>query len=464
MDAGLLKKLEALANEYLSPSGGKVEHLIGSGGSAAVFKAIKAGKAIALKVYDPKFLAEDNGPAELKRIELQRQLIGKPCPSLVDTDSVQTILGSCFIEMEYLPWPSLKDSLANVPIESVELLVSRLAQAAIFLEGLGLVHRDIKPENILVSPDFTQIKLIDLGVVRKMDSEEDAADATDHGHRRPFIATAQYSSPEYLFRLEAPSADSWRALTIYQIGGVIHDLVVRRPLFDSEVQTKNKFAVAMAVLRSVPRFPSISPKLLSLAAVASKCLVKDPSLRLKIITWDLFSDTEHESSAAKLNRVAKLSKPRRMAQIEFEQLLAARKKQRKRAIEATAQRIKTAVLASTDGDYRVTSSGKDERTLQIRIGMSATEVVLLEVTFEWDDTNPLSPANVSLKGSVAPAVAAAGEAFKVAEFDPALTDFTIFDEILLTAVADMLVSAADVFAAGSEAEHSDLAKLVMSAK
>ncbi len=214
MKQELLKSLELLADEYLSNTEGKIGKLIGSGGSAAVFKASRSGVPLAVKVYDPKLLSEENGPSELKRIELQRQLIGVSCPSLVSTLDIRSAFGTCFVEMEYLPGPSLKDCLTQIPTDFFKSLVGQLVQAATFLETKGLFHRDIKPENILISPDFSALKLIDLGVVRKKDSEEDAADATDHGHRRPFIATAQYSSPEYLFRLEAPSPDSWRALTM----------------------------------------------------------------------------------------------------------------------------------------------------------------------------------------------------------------------------------------------------------
>ena len=112
------------------------------------------------------------------------------------------------------------------------VLIRHLVNAVRFLDSKEIVHRDIKPENILVNSSFDKLKLIDLGVAREMYGDGDAGDATDHGGKRPFIATAQYSSPEYLFRLEAPSPQLWSALTLYQLGGALHDMVMRRPLFN----------------------------------------------------------------------------------------------------------------------------------------------------------------------------------------------------------------------------------------
>lgn len=464
MNVDLLTTLEALANKYLHTCEGKVEKLIGSGGSAAVFKATKAGQEIALKVYDPKFLAGENGPSELKRIELQRQLIGKPCASLVDTFEVETAFDTCFIEMEFLPWPSLKEALAHVPVEAVESLVGCLVDAVRFLEDYGLVHRDIKPENILVHPEFTQLKVIDLGVIRRTDAEEDAADATDHGHRRPFIATAQYSSPEYLFRLEAPSPESWRALTIYQVGGVIHDLVTRRPIFDQEVQTQNKFAVAIAVLRRQPEFAPIPLPLLALAAVASKCLIKDPALRLKLVSWDMFQKIEKEPAASKLKKLAEVTHARKAAAREQERILAARIKQRRSGIEAISQRVKTALLASTQGEYKVTSYAQDEKTLPMQIALSSGERVYLQVTFGWARIDQAEVAVVTLAGALNAHPALDAESLPVGEFDADSANQALFDEVLLESVTKMIACASDVSATGIKPEKNDLAAILQNTK
>ena len=213
---------------------------------------------VALKVYVPSYLSGTGGAAERHRIELQRKLIGHDCSSLIGYRSIAFEESTCFIEMEFLPWQDMSRCLKEIPREAIAPLTQQLVEAVQFLDAAGLVHRDIKPANVLVSPEFDRLVVIDLGVVRETSNEEDRSDGTDHGVLRPFIATAQYSSPEYLFRTTAPSPDLWHALTIYQIGGVLHDLIARRPLFDEEVQTGNRYAVAFAVQQRMPSLDAFS--------------------------------------------------------------------------------------------------------------------------------------------------------------------------------------------------------------
>ena len=68
----------------------------------------------------------------------------------------------CFVEMEYLPWETLKSQVGQVPDAVVPTLLAQLVGAVRFLEDKSVVHHDIKPENILVAPDFSSLKLIDL--------------------------------------------------------------------------------------------------------------------------------------------------------------------------------------------------------------------------------------------------------------------------------------------------------------
>jgi eukaryotic-like serine/threonine-protein kinase len=456
MTPTLLASLEDLAKQYIANYHGTIEKLIGNGGSAAVFKASTPKATIALKVYDPKFLAGDNGPSERKRIELQQKLIGQTCSSLVDTLKIETVFDTCFVAMEFLPWQSLKDCLASVPDEAVDALVTQLVQTVVFFESVGLVHRDIKPENILVSPDFKQLKVIDLGVVRKVDSEEDDASSTDHGQRRPFIATAQYSSPEYLFRLEAPSADSWRALTIYQVGGVIHDLVLKRPLFNEAVETNNKFAVAMAVLKKTPDFSSVPAPLRSLANIASQCLIKDPNFRLQLISWDLFDQAPANNAQEQLKRLAEITRLRKNTQAALAKSIVTRSKQRKTALEGISQRMKSAILIGTGGTYPVNSSAENDSVVQIKITALASEIIDFRINFEWDDTGLTDIARVGLRSGLNCEPSNNSEVMPLTEFNVENSDKSIFDEILLKGIVTLLDQATKLHALDHLTKSDDL--------
>ena len=63
---------------------GEPEYL-GSGGSAAVYRVNCATGAHVFKGFNPLFFRENSCAAERRRLEIQRQLIGHQCPSLVQT-------------------------------------------------------------------------------------------------------------------------------------------------------------------------------------------------------------------------------------------------------------------------------------------------------------------------------------------------------------------------------------------
>lgn len=152
-----------------------------------------------------------------------------------------------------------------------------------------MIHRDLKPENILISPDKSEIKIIDLGVLREISPEEDRIDLTDFGDHRPFLATAQYSSPEYLFRTKEPSEDLWKALNIYQLGAIVYDLINGFHIFSESMTLGNRYALALDVLA---KKPVVSQKAYDnfprLAKLCDKSLVKDPDLRLNLVSVEEF--------------------------------------------------------------------------------------------------------------------------------------------------------------------------------
>jgi serine/threonine protein kinase len=258
--------------------GWHIDKAHGFGKSAVVMGGAKEGTRGAVKVFHPELIELFGRDVQLERIRREKSLIGFTHPNLV------TILdgGEChttshlYVAMEELSWGNLRENLDGVPAAYFRQIISQLAEAARALEGRGLAHRDIKPENIAISPDFKRIKLLDLGVLRPAG----VSTLTDV-NARPFIGTLRYSSPEYLQRLEEDSTEGWRALTIYQIGAVLHDLLMRRELFSAESEPFS--ALVQAVLTSVP---SVHNEDAELARLCKYCLVKSPATRLKLVSWN----------------------------------------------------------------------------------------------------------------------------------------------------------------------------------
>ncbi|MBV7563677.1 protein kinase [Pseudomonas sp. sia0905] len=309
--------------KYLANKPGyELLNYVTSGGSAAIFKIKCSGGIRAVKVFDPKFISSEEGSKEQQRLELQRRLINHNCEYLVQTFFIETAEDTAFVEMEFVDWPQLKEVLKGVPDAAVAPLIQQLVSVVQYLNSLGLVHRDIKPENIHVTSDWSQLKLLDLGVVRELDPGPDAGE-TDQGNLRPFLATAQYSSPEYLFRLDAPSEKLWEALNFYQVGAVLHDLIMKEPIFNAEMEAGNRWLLAKAVLIKTPSFIDANMgRLSSLKSLASRCLSKDMELRLSIVSWSDFKFSPEGDSMlslqARLARKSQSSAQQAQRVLEFD--------------------------------------------------------------------------------------------------------------------------------------------------
>lgn len=283
-------RVEEIARALSEERGWGAPRFIDAGNSAAVFEVqVPNHGAAALKVYDPQFFAGDNAVIETKRVELQAQLKGHGNPHLIDMIETGSISGdgTWYILMEYCPWPSLSSRLGSVPNSKVPMLIKKLASAVIFLDQKGLVHRDIKPANIVVSEDFSDLKLLDLGVMRRASTDE--GNGTDGDAKRRFIATAQYSPPEYLLREEADGEDGFKALNIYQVGAVLHDMIMKRPIFNEEASTENRYRLFRAVSNRRPYIenPDLPARIISLCKAA---INKDPHQRIASVRLEDFCE------------------------------------------------------------------------------------------------------------------------------------------------------------------------------
>lgn len=463
MKADDIKGARVLGEQYVARrGGGTLGAQLGDGGSAVVFKWEQGDVVRALKVYDPKFLASESAPAERHRLQLQARLIGQHCPSMIDTLAVEEDLGTCFLTMEFFAGDELKKVLGKVPDAAVPSLVHQLVEAVRFLERFGLVHRDIKPENILVSADFSQLKLLDLGVVREISAEEERVDATDQGPRRPFIATAQYSSPEYLFRLEAPSADLWKALTLYQVGGVLHDLVCKRPLFEKSVAADNKYALAMAVMREAPSFDGISADVAEWAALAARCLTKDSALRLQVVDWPDF-EMKQESPRDQLKRALMARAATTDRAIVDETRVHALRRNRENRVVSIVQDLRQTLVKEYSPHIRVTELPIHEGRAGVFLSLADEPLgVELAIEFGWESGVRENFAAVRLAAIATRDHGGAelsGERRVIGEIDLEGVGQGVLLESLVNTTSEILVKHGALAATGNVSESADLVAL-----
>ena len=264
--------------------GWQLAECIGYGKSALVFRALKGTQSGAVKVFDRELVEKFGKDAQRERVLREKSLVGKHHPNLIEIlDAGEDVDRDLFfVVMALFPGKNLAEALAAVPHDRVHALIAQIAAAArVLLEEQQLAHRDIKPENVGVSEDYSTAMLLDLGVLRPVGFSS----ITDQSGQRTFIGTLQYSPPELLQREEQDSIDGWRAVTFYQLGGVLHDLLTRAPLFSDDLTPYGRLVEAVSHTIVTIQAPGAAPELRMLA---QDCLVKDPLLRLQLVTWERF--------------------------------------------------------------------------------------------------------------------------------------------------------------------------------
>ena len=275
--------------------GWELTRKIGEGASAWVFLAERGDGFVgppterrALKIFKPWLTERYAESVQEARIQRQLALKGVKHPHLIEVldGGRDGENGYFFLFMGYLDQPTLSKVIGRVPVERIAPLMAQVASAAKFLEGYGFVHRDIKPDNIVIDDRFRSATLLDFGVLLPLEGST----LTDHhSDRQTFLGTVRWSPPEFLKRIEEPEAEGYRAITFYQLGAVLHDLLVGERMF-SGIKDEPRASLIEAVLNAPPDFSRVKAGAIpELVDLAKRCLAKEPRDRLESVTWDSFA-------------------------------------------------------------------------------------------------------------------------------------------------------------------------------
>ncbi len=357
--------------------GWELEKPIGSGKTAVVFRARRGDELAALKVYHPELTPDSQTRAELEqRIERQVELSKAPHKHLVAIHgggrSESTSL--YYLVMEFIDAPNLGELVPEFSRDKIRHVIGAVAAAAKHLEENGLAHRDIKPENVCVAPDYGRVVLLDLGVVRPISAE---GEVTDQSDVRPFLGTLRYSPPEFLLREETDSMEGWRAVTFYQLGGILHDMIMRRVLFEGHSTPYAR--LVRAVQDETPKFEGADVES-DLLDLARNCLVKDPVLREKLVSWGDFDErpAEEPSTATRLRIRRRIE---RQAQVQVQASLGADpsgdRRAKQRELEKLTRELDLAICNACASDVECFHP----REIRSSSPRSGDDVVTIEVLF-----------------------------------------------------------------------------------
>ena len=211
-----------------------VLEFIDHGKSAAVFKCQKDDTLYAIKIFDNELVERFGHEMQLKRISQEIGLKDHKLSNLVKIvdGGNATVNGSqyLFIVMEYVNGMNLSKFIQSRPYNDdfiVKVIQVLFSVSEALLSQHNTAHRDIKPENIMVNEEG-EIVLMNLGVLKLIGT----ASFTDH-EEKEFVGTFS-TTCRILTRTEEDTAEGWRAVNLYQIGAVAHDLIKERSYLKTE--------------------------------------------------------------------------------------------------------------------------------------------------------------------------------------------------------------------------------------
>ena len=105
----------------------------------------------------------------------------------------------------------------ELSFDSVVFFGKEILKGLSAIHNSGLVHRDIKSSNILVSEDYSKVKIGDLGIASEIDAEE------------TLTATPKYVAPESYALDGAPD----RRSDLYSLGILLYELMLGKKRFEA---------------------------------------------------------------------------------------------------------------------------------------------------------------------------------------------------------------------------------------
>ena len=237
--------------------------IIGSGGVAVVYRAIRVrdGLQVALKIpFSPD---ETSGRTFLNEMAIWRDL-HHPC--IVEVFD-QNIFPVPYVEMEYIS-RSLRDITYPVAPDRAISIVRDISSALSYAHGAGVIHRDIKPGNVLLT-EQGRAKLTDWGLSRSLYR----ADETKNTSFSLYYATPEQLAPDMY-------GNGDQRTDIYQLGVLLYELICGEPPYIKAGIGE----IFMAIQKNSYRLPSVCNESFSrFDPIITKSLKANPSERFSSI-------------------------------------------------------------------------------------------------------------------------------------------------------------------------------------
>ncbi len=245
----------------------RVYRRLATGGMASVYAAkhVQLGRALVIKVL-LAHLARDGEMRERFRREAEAssQLSHPHICSILDYGELETTV---YLVMPYLGGGSLADLIVRGGTVPPTVAASVCAQVAVALDYAhrhGIVHRDVKPDNILFDEDGNAL-ITDFGI------------ATARFHQRLTMTGRAMGTPHYMSPEQAMGKMVDGRSDLYAVGVILYEMLVGFPPFDGADSYSIGYKHVHEQPASLELVDSRTPP--QLAAIAMRCLAKDPAER-----------------------------------------------------------------------------------------------------------------------------------------------------------------------------------------
>jgi serine/threonine-protein kinase len=242
---------------------------IARGWPATVYRARDPvlNRLVALKLLAS---GADASPENVERFRLEAEALARlgDHPHIVEIYEVGEHEGQPYFTMKLLEDSLDRHLAAGIPLpHEVPLLILRIAGAVQHVHQRGILHRDLKPANILLDTSGTPY-LTGFWLNRSLI------------HTGPPLAGTIIGTPAYMAPEQARGEGGITpAVDVYGLGAILYACLTGRPPFTGPTVLET----IKQVIESEPAPPrSIRPQAnKDLAAVALKCLRKDPTQRYR---------------------------------------------------------------------------------------------------------------------------------------------------------------------------------------
>jgi len=266
--------------KFSYPSGSKplegytIKRGIGIGGFGEVYFALSdAGKEVALKKI------QRNLDVELRGV---RQCLNLKHVNLISLWDIKiNEYGESWVVMEYVPGPSLRDTVeANpdgMPEDEIKTWFSSTASGVAYLHEHGIVHRDLKPGNIFCDSDEQVIKIGDYGLSKFISCSRRSGQTES-------VGTFHYMAPEIGKGIYGKEID------VYALGIILFEMLTGDVPFDGESSQE-------IIMKHLTAEPDLSAAPDEFRELIAKSLRKDPELRYDSVQ-DMVADLPWPEIAA----------------------------------------------------------------------------------------------------------------------------------------------------------------------